>query len=132
MPSFIQSATQAGVISRPATTDLTGKEGCFAKLVDGTGDATASLAGAGELALYVVEDASNTTLPNNLVSLRPLSGERNVRIIAAAALTGGQEVQSDANGQAVAASTGNWVNGVTEEDAVVGQYALIRPVHYKK
>jgi len=128
MPAFIQSSTQQGLVVKVASSNLTDKEGYLVKLVDGTGDATVALSGNGELALFVVEDGGASGAN---VTCRPLDPNRNVRIISSGTIAGGAIVASDANGKIEAASSGDYAVGVLEEDAVAGQYALVRPFRFK-
>ena len=125
----LQSNTRKGIILFPPNADLTGKEGLFAKLVDATGQANAAICGAGEQALFVVNEGGKSP---DTVSLIPLATDQQIRVIAAITIAGGAEVTSDTNGKATTATSGNWVAGITEADAAAGDYVPIRPVIYKK
>lgn len=122
--SPIQSNTQSGIVVKPSAADLSGKLGCFAK-IDVNGNAAA--AGAGDLAKFIVNDVKDATVGSD-TSLLPLSGERNVRVIAGGVVTAADLIASDANGKAVTAQAGNYILGQAEESAVAGQYVLIRPM----
>ncbi len=123
--SPIQSSIQEGLIVRTASGNLTGKEGYLAKLVDGTGEATVALAGAGELAPFVIEEGGAS---GELITLRPLHSGTNVRVISGATIAGGVLVASASTGKLAAATAGQYVVGVTEEDSASGNYTLIRPL----
>ncbi len=121
----IQSSTQSGLIVRVAAADLTGKEGYLAKLVDATGEATCDLSGDGEQALFVIEEGAAS---GGLATLRPLLGNGNVRIISGNTIAGAVPVASSSTGVLMAAASGDWVIGITEEDSASGNYTLVRPV----
>ena len=129
MSSALQSNTRKGPIVIVPNANLTGKEGFLAKLVAGTGQAKAALTGAGAQAQFVVLEGGDVT---GNVSLQPLNTDQNVRVVAAVAIAGGGEVASDTNGKATTATSGDWVVGIAEADAAIGDYAIIRPVIYKK
>ena len=122
--SPVQTNTQQGLITVPAQSDLSASVGCFAK-IDTSG--YAALPSANGLALYVIEDAYTSYGVYQTV-LRPLSPDRNVRVIANAVLTAGANVTTTSAGKAVAASSGGNILGVTEEACVVGQYVKSRPL----
>jgi hypothetical protein len=138
--SFIQSNTTKGRVVKNASTNLTGLEGTLVSLNSGAGFATVTTTAAGARADFVLlEGGLSSTVAINeatndlsLVSLLPLTSDQQIRVISTGTVSAGTEVQSDASGQAVPASTGNWVFGITEEAGVAGQYLLIRPVIYKK
>ena len=141
--SFVQSNTQKGRVTKQASTNLTGLEGTLVSLVNGTGMGQVTTTGAGAQPHFVIleggTNVGNSTLLNETtndladVSLLPLTNDQQIRVISTGSINSGVEVQSDASGQAVPASSGNWVFGITEESTVANQYALIRPIGpYKK
>ncbi len=123
--SPVQSNTQEGIVTKLANSDLSGKEGLLAKLVDATGSCVVDLAGVGDLALFVIVEGGASGKP---VQLLPLDGSRNVRVISGATIAGGVQVAPDASGKLRAAVTSDYTIGVTEEDGTSGQYTLIRPI----
>jgi hypothetical protein len=141
--SFIQSNTTKGRIVRLPSANLTGLEGTLVSLNASTSPTTVNTTGAGAQPHYVlleggtnVGDSASTNESTNdlqIVTCLPLSSDQQIRVISTGSINGGIEVQSDASGQAVPASSGNWVFGITEEAGVAGQYLLIRPIGpYKK
>ena len=134
MPSFIQSNTQQGLIVRNPlpSVDFTNAEGLLAKISSSSGNTIGlqyvDLAGVGDIPLYVVTEVEVATGEAQRVTLQPLMNNRNVRGIASAAINAGVQVASAAGGQLRAATTGDYVIGITE-DAVSasGQYVLFRP-----
>ena len=137
--SFIQSNTQKGRVVKAPAAVLTGKEGTLVSLQStASGMATVNTTGAGSRADYVLLEGGTSVgdstylneTTNDLldVVVLPLTSDQQVRVIATSAFNGGVEVQSDSSGQAVAASSTGWVFGISEESAVAGQYALIKPV----
>lgn len=120
-----QSNTQAGIVLKTVSTaTLVGKEGFLAKLVNGDTAATVELAGAGECALFVITEGAAV---GESAELMPLSPERNVRIKAGATIAGGTKVASSSTGKLAAATAGDHVIGVLENDVVDGQLGLVRP-----
>lgn len=119
--SAYQSNTQEGLVVKTAGADLSAKGGFLAKL-NSSGEAI--LAGAGEQALYVIDDEG---AEDANVTLAPLTSNRNIRAYAAGTIAAAGEVQSDSAGKIVAASSGSWVLGVAEEAIVSGQLGLFRP-----
>jgi hypothetical protein len=141
--SFIQSNTKKGLVVKTPSTNLTGLEGTLVSLNNTSGYATVTTTAAAAQPHFVLVEGGTSvgaTTNNNestndlqLVSCLPLSADQQVRVISTGSINSGVEVQSDASGQAVPASTGNWVFGITEEAGVAGQYLLIRPIGpYKK
>lgn len=142
--SFIQSNTQKGRVVKNAAAVLTGLEGTLVSLqTASSGFATVNTTGAGAQPQFVLlEGGTNVGQTTNLneatndltlVTVLPLTNDQQIRVISTGVVQGGTEVQSDSSGQAVPASSGNWVFGITEESAVANQYVLIRPVGpYKK
>jgi len=142
--SFIQSNTIKGRIARFPAANLTGLEGTLVSLqTASSGAATVNTTGAGAQAHFVLlEGGTNVGDPSSIseatndlqqVVVLPLDSEQGIRVISTGVINAGVEVQSDASGQAVPASTGNWVFGISEESGVAGQYLLIRPIGpYKK
>jgi hypothetical protein len=141
--SFIQSNTSKGRIVRLPSANLTGLEGTLVSLNANTSPTTVTTTGANAQPHYVlleggtnVGDSANANESTNdlqIVTVLPLTSDQQIRVISTGTINGGVEVQSDASGQAVPASTGNWVFGITEEAGVAGQYLLIRPIGpYKK
>lgn len=144
MSSYIQSNTQRGSIIRNGSVDFTGKRGYLANLTDTTGEALASLPTAdGAICQFIVEDVGLPTVVTNYnasgisagsglgasgVQLIPLESSRNIRMVASGTIAGGAKVMA-ANGGKIKAAAGAavWIVGVTEEDAVDGQYVLVRP-----
>jgi len=145
--SPVQTNTQQGLVVAPATSDLSTSIGCFANV--GTDGNVAVVSQAGGFALYVIENAYASggiiTPPSGVatgaaywVDLRPLSPDRNVRVLngTTAIATPGALVTSDASGKLAPASTGSYVLGYTENSygttadypTVAGQYTLIRPL----
>jgi len=120
--SAYQSNTQEGLVVKSAGADLSAKGGFLAKL---DSNAQAVLAGAGEQAIFIVDDEGASGAN---VTLLPLSPTRNSRVYAAGSISAAGEVQSDSAGKIVAASSGSWVIGIAEEAIVTGQLGLIRPV----
>jgi hypothetical protein len=140
--SFIQSNTSKGRVVKTPAAVLTGKEGTLVSLQTGSsGIAPVNTTGAGARADFVVleagtsvsatTDINDTTSDLGTVVCLPLTCDQQVRVIATSAIGGGVAVQSDSSGQAVPASSGNWVFGITEESAVANQYVLVRPNVYK-
>ena len=143
MPSFIQSNTQSGLIVRTPvpSTDFTYAEGLLAKVSSSSGTVNGNqyvdLAGIGDVPLFVVTEVEVTTGETQRVTLQPLSGERNVRGIAAGAINAGVQVAASTgylngvvtNGFIRAAITNDYIIGVTEDTASAsGAYILFRPV----
>jgi hypothetical protein len=141
--SFIQSNTLKGRVAFFPAGVLTGLEGTLVSLqTASSGRSAVNTTGAGARADFVlieggtnVGDPASISEPTNdlqQVVVLPLTSDQEIRVISTGTVSAGTEVQSDASGQAVPASTGNWVFGITEEAGVAGQYLLIRPVTYKK
>jgi hypothetical protein len=120
-----QSNTQAGLLKFIANADLTGKEGYLAKLVDATGTAKIDLAGDGEFAQFVITEGAAS---GESVEVMPLDPSRNIRVIAGASIAAGTKVASSATGKLAAATTGEHVIGILEEDVVDTQLGRIRPI----
>jgi D-serine deaminase-like pyridoxal phosphate-dependent protein len=73
-----QSDTKEGIISLPSNSNLTGKEGYLAKLVNSAGTPKADIAAAvTDNAVFVIEDGG--TASGDQVDLRPLNPNRSVR-----------------------------------------------------
>ena len=136
--SPVQTNTQSGIITRISNANLSASEGCLAKVVATYGatsnyggggvDSTlgnVDIAGVGDIALYVIVDGGDGT--GYPVSLLPLDGSRNVRVIASTTLAAGVQVAPDASGHLRASTTGDYTIGILEESCVQGQYALVRP-----
>lgn len=144
--SFIQSNTIKGRVVKLPAADLTGLEGTLVSIQSTSGLGTVNTTGAGSRADFILLEgggASSAGTPPSLtgatndlqtVSCLPLTSDQQVRVIANGAFNSGIELQSDSSGKAVAASTGNWVFGISEGASTgAGVYALIRPVGpYKK
>ena len=113
---------------KTAGADLSAKRGFLAKL---NGNGAAVLTGAGNLALFIVDDPCPGTSGAN-VTLLPLDTSRNARAVAAEVISAAAELQSDGNGKLVAASSGSFVVGIAEEAMVANQLGLFRPVVYIK
>jgi len=121
-----QSNTQEGLVSKTVVTaTLVGKEGQLAKLVDATGGAKVALCGAGEVATFVIEEGGAV---GEEAILRPLNPNRQVKITSAGTIAGAVQVASDASGKIVAAASGDFIVGITEEDGVAGQFVNVRPL----
>jgi hypothetical protein len=136
--SPVQTNTQQGLITVKSTTDWSSYVGRFVNIGS---DGHPAFPSAGGVALYVIEDAyaegGYFTPPSNTLSgvaykvtLRPLSPDRNVRVVAGDVIACAAQIASTAAGLAVtaSASASNKLLAFAEEAGVSGQYILIRPL----
>ena len=131
----IQSNTVEGRLAFTADADLTGKEGYLVKLTTGTdGKAEATLpTDVADPAIFVILDVPDASyVAGNKVYVEPLTPGKNVRLIAAAAITAGDKVILSGTFGKVTTSTGAgadtyMVVGYAEEDATAGGYVRVRP-----
>lgn len=122
-----QSNTQAGSLVFATTADLTGKEGCLAKLINNAGKPAISLpAAVGDLCPYLILRVNSPTE----VEVEPFVAEKNHRVRLKGAVNPGATLilgtGADA-GKLVAAATGS-INAIAEEVGVDGQLLLVRPL----
>lgn len=131
----IQSNTVEGRLAFTVDADLTGKEGYLVKLTTGTdGKAEVTLpTDVADPAIYVILDVPDASyVAGNKVYVEPLSPGKNVRLIAAAAITAGDKVILSGTFGKVASATGAGADtytvvGYAEEDATAGGYVRVRP-----
>lgn len=130
-----QSNTRVGDIRVVAGVDLRGKEGHLVKLAGGSGHAIAVLPTLyTDVTPYLVLEGGNH---GELVTLRPLSSERNVRVrLTGSCSAGDRLVQADmisnadvGKVRAIPNDPGTYqVHLVAEESGTQGQWVLARPV----
>jgi len=131
----IQSNTVEGRLAFTADADLTGKEGYLVKLTTGTdGKAEVTLpTDVADPAIFVILDVPDASyVAGNKVYVEPLSPGKNVRLIAAAAITAGDKVILSGTFGKVTTATGAGADtytviGYAEEDATAGGYVRVRP-----
>ena len=131
----IQSNTVEGRLAFTADADLTGKEGYLVKLTTGTdGKAEVTLpTDVADPAIFVILDVPDASyVAGNKVYVEPLSPGKNVRLIAAAAITAGNKVILSGTFGKVTTATGAGADtytviGYAEEDATAGGYVRVRP-----
>lgn len=131
----IQSNTVEGRLAFTADADLTGKEGYLVKLTTGTdGKAEVTLpTDVADPAIFVILDVPDASyVAGNKVYVEPLTQGKNVRLIAAAAITAGDKVILSGTFGKVTTSTGAGADtytvvGYAEEDATAGGYVRVRP-----
>ncbi len=105
-------------VSIPAAADMTGKQFYFVD-IDANGRA-AVVSGAGNRAVGISQDTPDAIDKALEVALLSGGGRRKV-VCGANPITAGNNVQSDANGKADVAASGDHVLGVAAESAVAGQ-----------
>jgi len=125
---YVESGTIEGLIVCDTSGSLVGKEGYLVAIhTTATSDRrpTVVICDASKHPMFVVEEVLSTTM----AVCRPLDPNRSVRIICAAAgVTAGDYVASDAAGLIVtAAGDGTYVVGIAENDGASGQYVSVRP-----
>jgi len=131
---MMQTDTKSGVFRVLAGANLTGKYGYLVKMTHDTGVPVVVLPSAiSDLALYLVDD-ENTD--GELVSVEPLSGDRNVRVCLKGTCNPGDVLvladpgtAADAGKvRALPAGAGTYRGlAVAEEKGVDGQFVLCRP-----
>jgi hypothetical protein len=113
----VQRQVGAFTDAKPSGADLRGKEYHFA-ILDNAG--LLQIAGLGVAADGVIQEGKNVGLSSTYATGNEL------KVIAGAAIDEGDQIASDATGQAIVAAAGHEILGKALSHAAVGELATIR------
>jgi hypothetical protein len=113
----VQRQVGAFTDAKPSGADLRGKEYHFA-ILDNAG--LLQIAGLGAAADGVIQEGKNVDLHSTYATGNEL------KVIAAAVLNEGDQVASDATGQAIVAAAGHEILGKVVSPAAIGELSTIR------
>lgn len=139
------SNTQVGHVQKPTLVSTITK-GVVVQLTDGAGLATVAIPGADGFRpdFLAIEDAyaddtaaavgGGEANSAYLVTCQPLDSNRSIRVVSTGTIAGGTAVMAEGSTGKIKTLSGSgvWSIGILEEDCIIGQLALVRPVVWKQ